>query len=163
MAMTRRARLDRIRVDSLDELQPLGRHLILVFREFEMEVLEALHADGYTDLTPADLDILRFIKPDGTRAVDVARLAGISKQGVAKALGTLEARGYVRRRAHTGDSRAKVIEFTRAGEALIGKAIDAIRRVEQRYERLIGRQQAHDMKRLLRKLFDDHAERRVKR
>ena len=147
--MAGRSPLSRIRVDTLDEAQPLGRCLILVFREFELEVLDALHAAGYADLTPADLDILRFIKPDGSRAVDIARLAGITKQGVAKALTDLEARGYVRRRADAADSRAKVVEFTRAGETLIGKAIEAIRRVEHRYERL------------LRRLFDDHQERRV--
>ena len=155
-----RSPLSRIRVDALDEAQPLGRHLVLVFREFELEVLGALHAAGYADLTAADLDILRFIKPDGSRAGDLARLGGITKQGVAKALTDLEARGYVRRRPDAADSRAKVVEFTRSGEALITKAIEAIRRVEHRYERLLGRRRMHDMKRALRQLFDDHQERR---
>jgi DNA-binding MarR family transcriptional regulator len=159
--MPARPLLSRIRVDTLDDVQPLGRHLVLVFREFELEVLDALQQAGYPDLTAADLDILRFIKPGGSRAADIAQLAGITKQGVAKALTDLEARGYIRRRADAGDSRAKVIEFTRAGEALITKAIESIRRVEHRYERLIGRRRMQDMKRLLRQLFDDHQERKV--
>lgn len=153
--------LSRVRVDALDDAQPLGRYLILVFREFELEVLGALRQAGYTDLSPADLDILRFIKPDGSRAADVAQLAGITKQGVAKALTSLEERGYLRRRADGADSRAKVIEFTRAGETLIAKAIDAIRRVEHRHERLLGRRKMQDLKQMLRRLFDDHQARKA--
>jgi len=153
-----RSTLSRIRVDTLDDVQPLGRHLVLVFREFELEVLDVLQRAGYADLTTADLDILRFIKPDGSRAVDIARLAGISKQGVAKALTGLEARGYIRRRADAGDSRARVIEFTRAGEAMIARAIEAIRRVEHRYERLLGRRRMQDVKRVLGRGVDDHQE-----
>ena len=38
--------LPKLLVDQLDDLQPLGRHLILVFREFELEVLDALHWEG---------------------------------------------------------------------------------------------------------------------
>lgn len=159
--MPGRSLLSRVRVDTLDDVQPLGRHLVLVFREFELEVLEALHRAGYPDLTAADLEVLRFIKPEGSRAVDVARLAGISKQGIAKALTSLEARGYLRRQADALDSRAKVIAFTRAGERLMTKAIEAIRRVEHRYERLLGRRRIQDLKRLLTRLFNDHQQRRV--
>ncbi len=154
--------VSRVRVDELDEAQPLGRHLILVFREFELEVLDALHEAGYHDLTAADLDILRFIKPGGSRAQDVARLAGITKQGVAKAVSDLESRGYVRRRADAADSRAKVIAFTRSGESLIGTAIDAIRRIEHRYQRIVGTRRVHELKRALRALFHDHRERRAR-
>ena len=159
--MVLRADLGKVRVDTLDELQPLGRHLVLVFRAFEAEVLDALHADGYRELSEADLDILRFINPSGSRAVDVARLAGITKQGVAKALASLEDRGYITRRDDPADSRARLIVFTRKGESLIGKAIDEIRRLEQRYARLLGPSRLKDIKRMLRVLFDDHQERKA--
>ena len=33
------------KVDSLDEVQPLGRHLILLFKAFETELLSSLHRD----------------------------------------------------------------------------------------------------------------------
>lgn len=156
------ADLSRLRVDALDELQPLGRHLVLVFREFEREVLAALHADGYDDLTDADLAMLRFIAPQGSRAVDVARLAGITKQGAGKALRDLERRGYLARRDDATDSRAWRIVFTRKGQALISKAIDEIRTIEQRYAKLIGAERLREMKQSLRHLFADHCERRKK-
>lgn len=157
--MTARSALSRVRVDALDELQPLGRHLVLVFREFEIEVLAALRAAGYADLTPSDLDILRFVDPGGGRATDIARLAGITKQGVAKALADLEARGYVTRRPDPHDARAKLVVFTRKGQALIARAIDHIRGIEQRYARLLGARRVGDMKQMLRTLFDDHRSR----
>lgn len=152
--------LARVRVDALDDVQPLGRHLVLVFRAFETEVLAALRDDGYGDLTQADLDILRFVAPAGSRAVDIARLAGITKQGVAKALDDLEERGYVSRRPHPRDSRAKVVVFTRTGRALIEKAIAHIRGIEQRYARLLGARRLHEMKAMLRALLDDHRQRK---
>lgn len=153
--------LGRVRVERLDAVQPLGRHLILVFREFELELLAALHSAGYTDLTQSDLNMLRFINPAGSRAVDVARLAGITKQGAGKALADLAQRGYITRRDDRDDARAKVIVLTRKGRRLIGRAIDDIRRIERRYAGLVGARRLQDMKRLLRVLFADHRERKA--
>jgi len=53
--MAARADLSRVRVDTLDDVQPLGRHLVLVFREFELEVVAALHRAGYDDLSESEL------------------------------------------------------------------------------------------------------------
>jgi DNA-binding MarR family transcriptional regulator len=145
-----------VRVDSLDQVQPLGRHLVLVFRAFEAELLTALQQRGYRDVKASDLDVLRFIAPAGSRAADIARLAGITKQGMAKALDDLARRGYVTRRPDKLDSRAKVVVFTRKGEALVGHAIEHIRAIEQRYARLLGAGRLRDMKQMLRTLFDDH-------
>lgn len=92
--------------------------------------------------------------------MDVARLAGMTKQGAGKAIAHLEARGYVSRRDDARDARAWVIVFTRRGEALIGKAIDEIRRVERRYARLVGAGRLHEMKHALRVLFADHLARK---
>lgn len=153
--------LPKLLVDQLDDLQPLGRHLILVFREFELEVLDALHREGYDDLTESDLEILCFIGPAGSRAVDVARLAGMTKQGAGKAISSLEARGYVARRDDTRDSRAWLVVFTRKGEAVIGRAIDDIRRIERRYARLVGPKRLHDMKQALQRLLADHQVRKA--
>jgi DNA-binding MarR family transcriptional regulator len=155
------ADLARIRVDDVDEAQPLGRYLILLFRAFEIEVLEALRAGGYTDLTEADLDILRFISPEGSRAVDVARLAGITKQGAGKAVHDLERRGYLKRRNHREDSRAKLIAFTPKGRIVIGKAIEVIGGIERRYARLLGARHVQELKRSLRLLLDDHRQRKA--
>lgn len=159
--MPSRASLSRIRVDTLDDVQPLGRHLVLVFREFEDELLRALRGDGYDDVKQSDFDVLRFIAPEGSRAVDIARLAGISKQGMAKALDDLERRGYIARRADPHDSRAKLVVFTKDGEKLIGNSIAHIRRVEQRYAKLLGPNRLRDIKEMLRALFDDHRGRKV--
>jgi DNA-binding MarR family transcriptional regulator len=160
--MAARADLSRVRVDTLDDVQPLGRHLVLVFREFELEVVAALHRAGYDDLSESDLAMLRFIDPSGSRAVDVARLAGITKQGAGKALRSLEERGYLARRDDAHDSRAWRIGFTRKGEGMIRIAIDEIRRIERRYVRLLGARRLREMKHSLRALFADHCDRREK-
>lgn len=150
------SRFSRIRVDSLDEIQPLGRHLILLFDAFERDLLDGLHAKGFGDITRADLEQLRYIRPEGSRAADVSRLAGVTKQAVGKAMGSLQARGYVSRASDAADSRAKVIEFTPAGRRLIRAAIGIIERMERRYAELLGERELGDLKAKLRTLFADH-------
>ena len=154
------AELSRVRVNAVDG-QPLGRHLILLFHEFEQELLEALRQDGYVDLTEADLDILRFVSPEGSRAVDIAQLAGITKQGVGKAVADLEQRGYLVRRDHREDSRAKHTVSTPKGRTVIGTAIDVIHAIERRYTKLLGARKVQDLKRSLSLLLDDHRKRKA--
>ena len=149
-----------IRVDELDPAQPLGRHLILLFRAFEDELLE--HLGDYPDVTPSDLQVLRFVRPEGSQAVEIARLAGITKQGAGKAIHSLEDRGYLVRHPDPDDSRAKRIMFTERGEALISRMITVITDIEHRYATLLGPDQLTALKDTLKMLFEDHQNRRTK-
>jgi DNA-binding MarR family transcriptional regulator len=155
------SKISQIKVDGLDAIQPLGRHLILLFRAFEQELLEELTGRGFQDITGADLQILRFVKPEGSHAVEIAELLGITKQGVGKAVLSLEERGYVKRKADPHDVRAKLIIFTSSGKKLIGEAIAFIETIEARYEALIGEQPFQTLKAQLRTLFNDHQMRKT--
>jgi DNA-binding MarR family transcriptional regulator len=148
--------LSNLKVDDLDQNQPLGRFLILLFREFESEVISDLQKKGVRDISGADLNILRFIKPSGSQAVEIARLVGISKQAVGKLIESLEKRRIVRRKIDPIDGRAFVIFFTSRGENLIQEIIEIISRIETRYRILLGGEEYLKLKAQLKTLFDDH-------
>lgn len=156
--MPRASLVSAIRVDAVDDRQPLGRHLILLFRAFEDEVLGALARLGYRDLTAADLNVIRFVRPEGSQAVEIARLAGISKQAVGRTVLSLQERGYLRRSTDASDARSKVIAFSPRGVRLLGAAIEAIRSIDARYERVLGAAGLARLRRDLAALLETHGE-----
>ncbi len=102
-------------VDSVDQHQPLGRFLILLFRAFEDDLVRRLEAEGYVDVTPADLNVLRFVKPEGSTSIEIAKLAGVTKQAIAKSIAAIEAKGYIKRQPNSEDGRSQIIVFTSKG------------------------------------------------
>jgi DNA-binding MarR family transcriptional regulator len=148
--------LDQIRVDALDAHQPLGRHLILLFRAFERDLITALQQAGFDDVSEADLQILRFVRPEGSTAKEITALAGISKQAVGKTLASLESAGYLQRQPHTEDGRARLITFTPRGEALLWAAINHIGGVEQAYATQLGSECFNELKTMLATLLHWH-------
>lgn len=118
--------------------QPTARLMILAFREFERGLLRELKKQGISDVTPADFNVLRHLDPEGLQLTILAEHAGLSKQGVGKMVKDLEGKGYLRVKADKHDARAKVVTYTRKGEALIHKAIVIVGEIEKRYEILLG-------------------------
>jgi hypothetical protein len=86
-------RLDqrKLLVDRVDEYQPLGRYLVLLFRPFEDDLVGRLRVFGYLDVSPTDLNVLRFVRPTGSTSVEIAKLASVSRQGIAKSIAAIEA------------------------------------------------------------------------
>lgn len=146
----------KIKVDDLNEEQPLGRFLILLFIEFEKEVIESLNSKGIKDILGSDLNILRFLKPEGSQAIEIAYLAGISKQAVGKQVQSLEKRKYLNRSTSPKDGRAQIILFTKKGEVLLRELIGIIREIETRYESVVGEKEYQRLKIQLKSLFDQY-------
>ncbi len=65
--------------------------------EIRRRMLSALHEQGFEDLIPAHLIVLRRPGPDGLRPVKVAAQTGMSKQAPHYLLGQLEETGYLER------------------------------------------------------------------
>jgi DNA-binding MarR family transcriptional regulator len=119
--------------------------------EIRQRVLEALHEQGFDDLIPAHLIVLRRPGPDGLRPVEVAEQTGMSKQALNYLLGQLEETGYLERIDDPDDRRSKRIRVTKrgwaAGEAMRG----AVGKVEREFVDAHGEK---DLSRLLELLTD---------
>jgi DNA-binding MarR family transcriptional regulator len=128
----------RIKVDQADEDQPLARFLLLLFRAFENDLITVAAKAGFSDITSSDLQTLHFVRLEGCLATEISRLAGITKQAVGKSVTSLEARGYLTRKENPKDARAKMIVFTPRGRKLLETAVQAINKIEKKYERDLG-------------------------
>ena len=82
--------------------------------EIRRRMLAALHEQGFDDLIPAHLIVLRWPGPDGLRPVEVAEQTGMSKQALNYLLGQLEETGYLERVDDPDDRRSKRIRMTEA-------------------------------------------------
>ena len=143
----------KILVDDVDQHQPLGRFLILLFRSFEDDLVSRLKVDGYSNVSPTDLNVLRFVKPTGSTSIEIAKLAGITKQAVAKNIATIETKGYLKRQQNTEDGRSQLIMFTPKGMRLLESCIFAIAQIEKAYEKKLGKKAFADLKLTLTQLI----------
>ena len=132
--------------------QPLGRHLIRLFKRFEGELLQSLRTSGYPTLTAGHLDLLRHLNNEGMRAVDLARDAGVSRQAAAKMVQAVEREGWVKREVDPDDARSFRILFSKAGKNLIARAVEHVTAAEVRFAKTLGKKRYQELKRDLAQL-----------
>lgn len=144
----------KILIDAVDQHQPLGRFLILLFRSFEDDLVRRLETEGYSDVTPADLNVLRFVRPTGSTSIEIAKLAGVTKQAIAKSISSIETKGYIKRQPNSEDGRSQIIVFTPKGMRLLKTCIAAISQIESVYEAKLGKKAFAELKLALTKLIE---------
>ncbi len=143
----------KILIDAVDQHQPLGRFLILLFRSFEDDLVRRLEAEGYSDVTPADLNVLRFVRPSGSTSIEIAKLAGVTKQAIAKSIAAIERKGYIKRQPNSEDGRSQIIVFSPKGMRLLKVCIAAISQIESVYEAKLGKNAFAQLKYALTQLI----------
>jgi DNA-binding MarR family transcriptional regulator len=111
--------------------------LRLAFDRATAEILDRVAGDHPT-LRPAHLMIFRFGGINGSRGVDLAAHAGITKQSMHEILLHLEQHGYLERRAHSEHPRARVVELTGSGRALERQFLAAIAEVVEGWAEQVG-------------------------
>jgi DNA-binding MarR family transcriptional regulator len=112
-------------------------------------MLEALHGHGFTDITAAHFQVLRWPGPNGERPVELADRAGTTRQAMNYLLGQLEALGYVERRVDPEDVRSRCVYVTERGRSLVTVIRNAVIEVEREWETKLGSTNWHELKRLL--------------
>ena len=120
--------------------------------EIRRRMLAALHEQGFDDLIPAHLIVLRWPGPDGLRPVELAEQTGMSKQALNYLLGQLEETGYLERVDDPDDRRSKRIRVTKRGWAA-GKVMRAaVGEVEQEFVDAHGKKELASLLELLTRL-----------
>lgn len=89
------------------------------------ELFDRLHENGFDDIVPRHGVVLAYLRHEGVRATDLARMSGQLKQVVGVIVDDLEKLGYVERKLDPADRRAKLIVPTKRGRAQMAAA-DAI-------------------------------------
>jgi DNA-binding MarR family transcriptional regulator len=100
---------------SLEAPIPLAGLLEAAMEAVLAEFRRDLAASGYGDIRPTHGCVFRFVRDEGLRLTELARLAGMTKQSVGEMVDDLADRGYVERVPDPLDGRAKLIRLTDRG------------------------------------------------
>ncbi len=87
-------------------------------------------AHGYDDLRPTHGFVFSRIAPAGATVTEIAAHLGVTRQAASQLVDELETKGYVERRPHPDDARARLVlltdrgrRCTRAAEASAAEAV----------------------------------------
>ena len=117
----------------------LLRLLLDGHRALSSELVSWMDERGYPDAKAGHAAVFMNIdRRSGTRLTDLARRAGITKQGMMLVVDDLEQRGYVRRVPDADDARAKVVRLTARGRRYVAEARRAMAALEARVRRELG-------------------------
>jgi len=113
--------------------------LLRASRIVNRDVVEGLHARGYTDLRSTHTTLLSNIDLAGSTVTVAADRAGITKQAMGRLATELEDAGYIRVQSDPKDARARVLQLTKTGKQLMLDSLEVMAELERRYARSVGR------------------------
>ncbi|MEU4419036.1 MarR family transcriptional regulator [Actinoplanes sp. NPDC024001] len=116
----------------------VGVLMFVAYRAMEKRVLDAVVAAGFDDITLAQARVFQRIGPGGTRLVELAEQAQVTKQTAGFLVDQLERAGYVERVADPGDARAKLVRIAARGRAAARIAAGAVAEVEAEWAAHLG-------------------------
>jgi DNA-binding MarR family transcriptional regulator len=102
------------------------------------ELFRRLHDEGFDDIVPRHGAVLAYLRREGVRATDLARMSGQLKQVVGAIVDDLEALGYVRRKPDPADRRAKLVVPTARGRRQMDAADSIMADIMNRHAHNLG-------------------------
>lgn len=129
-----------------------GLLLYIPYRWLENQVIAALHAAGYDDITTAQMKILQRIGPDGSRLTDLAEQAQVTKQTAGFLVDQLVKAGWVERTPDPTDKRARLVRISGRGAEALPIAAAAVAEVEATWAAHLGKRDMAALRRTLAKL-----------
>ena len=132
----------------------LGQTLMLLLGDFQQRLDTDLASRGVNGIRARHRAVFMHLDRHGaSRSVDLAAAAGIRAQSMMKIVHELEELGLVSRTADPSDSRAKLIEFTPAGQKLIEELTSSTETIWAQYATLLGEKELLRSLGSLRKLL----------
>lgn len=132
----------------------LGALLRAPWQVLAERVYGALAAGGYPDIRPAHGAVFRYIGADGSRIVELAARAGMTKQSMAVLVDYLAERRYLTVTPDPRDGRAKRVRLTPRGREVQRAAQKLSQQVEAEWAALIGEREMATLRQLLERLYD---------
>ena len=117
----------------------IGRLLLFAFHAFEARILESYHAAGYSDVRQVHLNVLRHIDvPGGTRIVDLAARAGVTKGAMGQLVEECARLGLLELTPDPTDRRAKIVTYSKRGREFMAITRRSAKRIEADFAALLG-------------------------
>jgi DNA-binding MarR family transcriptional regulator len=117
----------------------IPRLLLEARRSLAGELDADLAERGYPELRPGHAALFLSIdRRTGSRLVELAEEARVTKQAMMSLVDDLEGRGYVRRVQDPRDTRAKLVRLTARGRTAAAECRRAVQALDQRAKRRLG-------------------------
>lgn len=125
--------------------------MLIAYRAMDERVIAAMRDAGY-DITVAQARLAQRIAEGGSRLVDLAEQAQVTKQTASVLVAALESKGLVERVPDPVDGRARLIRFTVAGQDAADRAREVVMSVEQEWNDHLGTRLASALREALTSL-----------
>lgn len=116
----------------------IGRLLLELDKDFTASAIEILRRSGFSFVQASHIYVIAAIDTAGTPLAKVIERTKNSKQAINKVLIQLEKFNLIERSTAKDDSRARIIQFTKSGQAFMKSAIKAVTSVEKEYREILG-------------------------
>jgi DNA-binding MarR family transcriptional regulator len=129
----------------------LSAALLAVAGELTQRIHEGVVARGFEGIRPAHGFAFARLAPDGATVTDLAAHLGVTKQAASQLVDELVRKGYVERRSHPDDARARLIVLTELGWACTRAAEEAAAEAVRAWGEVLGESEMRALRdRLLR-------------
>lgn len=95
-------------------------------------------ARGFTNVRPTHGFVFTRLAPGGATVTELAEHLGFTRQAASQIVDELEHKGYVERRPHPDDARARLVVLTDRGRRCTEAAESAARDAMEPWEDIIG-------------------------
>ncbi|MDJ0343125.1 MarR family transcriptional regulator [Streptomyces sp. H10-C2] len=103
-------------------------------------------ARGFDDLRPAHGFAFTRLAPGGATAADLAEHLGVTRQAASQMVEELVRKGYVERRPHPDDARARLVVLTDRGWACTRAAEESAADAVRPWAALLGERRLHALR-----------------
>lgn len=124
--------------DEADVDHNIGWLLKTAFDVYHAITVQTVRELGFSDVTASQARLIAVFNKKSIRAIDLAELAGVSKQAASVTLSELISSGYIDQRKSTNDGRVRLLSLTEKGDALKRAAGTAKVTLERTISAVIG-------------------------
>ena len=126
----------------------LGQLLLRAQRRFDTALLTRLRAAGWDDVRPAHSQVFAHLDRGGSRASELARRAGMTRQAMSELVRELQALGYVEQVDDPANRSARLVRLTPRGVEHVRAARRIVRAMEDELAGTLGQDGLQALRRL---------------
>ncbi|MFE9118197.1 MarR family winged helix-turn-helix transcriptional regulator [Streptomyces sp. NPDC007172] len=122
----------------MDDALVFSALVLALSGQLVQEIHTTVSQQGFEDLRPAHGFAFARISAGGATTADLAEHLGVTKQAAAQLVEELVRKGYVERRPHPHDGRARLLALTATGRAATRAADEAARDAVTAWREVLG-------------------------
>jgi DNA-binding MarR family transcriptional regulator len=135
-----------------------GKGVSKLKKYYDVWVTEKLHHHFIDDFKLAYMPLIMNIDVNGVTNTDLAKRAGITKQGMSQIVQELEEKKYIKVRANPDDKRSSIIHLTDKGKDFVLKSRNCMKGFHTDLQKLLGKARFDMVLDAMFKVVDYHEE-----